>query len=152
MIISLLSLHEEGLLQTTFASHENYYHCVSFNVMTSRSITDDGNLTHLLGERSKVPDHSAIIVEFRTLHESLNRHNDPTNNRNSHGQKCYKLKSIPNDFITSDLSKLALQTIITRIESARETQGEIDAIYETLCYVIVTEMNNSVPAFDISKR
>ena len=89
--------------------------------MTSRSIVNDGNLTHLLGERSKVPDHSAIVFEFRTKYEPQLRADDVTNAQNS-----YKLKSIPADFMSSDLSKLALQTIITRIESARETQDKID--------------------------
>ena len=127
--------------------HENFEQCVSFKVMTSRSIVNDGNLTHLLRERSQVPDHSAIVFEFRTKYEPQLRKDDVTN-----AQKRYKLKSIPADFMSSSLSKLALQTIITRIESARETQDEIDVIYENLCDVIVSEMNTSIPVFDTGKR
>ena len=126
--------------------HENFDQCVSFKIMTSRSVVNDGNLTHLPGERSKVPDHSAIVLEFRTKHEIHSKDNATS------AQKRYKLKSLPNDFMSSNLSKLALQTIITRIEFARETQGEIDAIYENLCDVIVSEMNTSIPVFDSSKK
>ena len=115
--------------------------------MTSRSIVTDGNLTHLLGDGSKVPDHSAIVFELRTKYKPILRNDYFIN-----APKRYNLKSIPNGFMSSDLFKLALQTIITRIESARETQGEIDVIYENLCEVIVSEMNASIPIFDTSKR
>ena len=44
--------------------------------------------------------------------------------------------------------------VIDRIESARETQSEIDdtCIYENLCNVIFTEMYNMIPCFDTSRR
>ena len=42
--------------------------------------------------------------------------------------------------------------VINRIESARETQSEIDNAYENLCDVIFTEMNNMIPCFDTSRR
>ena len=128
--------------------HENFDQCVNFKVMTSRSVIDKGNLTQLLGERSTVPDHSALIVEFQLLHV-LSKHDDVTSMTG--GKKWFKLESIQNDFMSSDLSRQALQTMISRIESARETQGEIDLIYENLCNVITTEMENSIPIFDTSK-
>ena len=53
--------------------------------------------------------------------------------------------------MSSDLSRLALQTMISRTESARETQGEVDSIYENLYNAITTEMENSIPVFDTSK-
>ena len=130
--------------------HENFDQCVNFKVMTSRSIIDKGNLTQLLGERSKVPDHSALIVEFQSLNV-LSKHDDVTSNWTTGGKKWFKLKSIPNDFMSSDLSRLALQTMISRIDSARETQGEVDSVYENLCKVITTEKENSIPIFDTSK-
>ena len=54
--------------------------------------------------------------------------------------------------MSSDLSRLALQAVITKIESARETQSEIDNIYATLCDAIITEMDNCIPLCDTSKR
>ena len=48
--------------------HDVMENCVSFKVRTARSIIEDGNLSGLLGERSKAPDHSALIVEFQTSH------------------------------------------------------------------------------------
>lgn len=50
------------------------------------------------------------------------------------------------------MSKLALQYIIQKIESARETQTEIDNIYTNLCDVIIAEMDNLIPCFDTIKK
>ena len=48
--------------------HDFMENCVSFKVRIARSIIEDGNLSGLLGERSKAPDHSTLIAEFQTSH------------------------------------------------------------------------------------
>ena len=108
--------------------HETLELCNYFKVLTSRSIIEDANLFPHLGERSKVPDHSALTVEFRTLHSAQNLEGNSAHTGCLNGAKRYKLRSIPNEFLSSDLSKLALQNIIGRTESARETQNEINNI------------------------
>ena len=130
--------------------HDVIKDCMSFKVRTARSIIQDGNLAGLLGERCKAPDHSALIVEFRTSH--IHTDNNETDSDNVCDNKRYKLRSIPYDFMSSDISRLALQAVITKIESARETQSEIDNIYATLCDAIITEMDNCIPLCDTSKR
>ena len=50
------------------------------------------------------------------------------------------------------MSKLAIQSVIRRIESARDTQNEVDDIYSTLCSLIIAEMDANIPTFDTSKR
>ena len=42
--------------------------------------------------------------------------------------------------------------MIQRIESARETQNEVDDIYSTLCKLLVAEMDANILTFDTSKR
>ena len=71
---------------------------------TMRSIIADRKLTCLLDERSKAPDHSALITEICISHFS-NSHQSVNNN--TCDRKKYKLNSIPQDFLSSDLSKLA---------------------------------------------
>ena len=51
----------------------------------------------------------------------------------------------------SDLSRLAILDIIQKIESARETQTNIDSIYEELCSTILNEMNDKIPKYDTSR-
>ena len=130
--------------------HDTMAQCVNFKVRTARSIIEDGNLFGLLGDRSKAPDHSALITEFRTSHIGTGFYTDE--NDVTCEKKRYKLKSTPRDFLSSDLLKLALQTIILKIESARETQTEIDTIYNDLCNVITTEMDKCIPRFETGKK
>ena len=104
----------------------------------------------MLGERSKPPDHSALITEFRTSHILVDK-SEPESD-SGFDRKCYKLKSIPRDFMTSDTSKRALQNIISKIESARETQTETDNIYTGLCDAIISEMDRCIPLFDTSNK
>ena len=130
--------------------HDVMEKCVSFKVRTARSIIEDGNLSTLLGERSKAPDHSALITEFRTSH--IHTDNYVAESDNTCDRKRYKLKSIPLDFLSSDISELALQAIILKTESARETQSEINNFYVDLCDVIITEMDNWIPRCDTGKK
>ncbi|CAG2190910.1 unnamed protein product [Mytilus edulis] len=111
------------------------------------SIVEQSNLFSLLGERSKVPDHSVLIAEFKTTCTYSTKSQVP---QECVENKRYKLKSIPNDLFASDLSKIALQSIITQIERTRETQTNIDEIYSKLCDVIIDEMNDKIPRFSTS--
>ena len=90
--------------------HHVMENCMSFKVRTARSIIEDGNLSGLLGERSKAPDHSALIAEFQTSHICTDNYD--THNEEASDRKRYKLKAIPRDFLSSNISRLALQDII----------------------------------------
>ena len=103
------------------------------------------------GERSRAPDHSALIAEFRTSHIHTDNYYEADNDE-ACDRKRYKLKAIPRDFLSSNISRLALQAIISKIETARETQSEIDTIYASLCDAIITEMDNCIPRCDTSKK
>ncbi|CAG2236293.1 unnamed protein product [Mytilus edulis] len=69
----------------------------SFQVITARSIVENFNLFEFLGERSKVPDHSVILTEFKT-YEEANESYQVTSSL----PKRYKLNSIPNDFLAKN--------------------------------------------------
>ena len=103
----------------------------------------------VLHERSKIPDHSILLAEFR-IHDTTCQ--SPPSSSATCSTKRYKLNAIPVDFLSSNISKLALQSVIQRIESARETQNEVDDIYSTLCKLLVAEMDANIPNFDTSKR
>ena len=47
--------------------------------------------------------------------------------------------------MSSETAKLAISNLISRIQSARETQTEMDSVYENLCSIIKTELHNTVP-------
>ena len=94
-----------------------------------------------------VPDHSVLLSEIKIFQD--------VNNNQRHVSdvpKRYKLKLIPNDFFESELRKVALQNLISRIETTRETQSQLDIIYSDLCNLILDEMNDKIPIFDTSNR
>ncbi|CAC5408597.1 unnamed protein product [Mytilus coruscus] len=57
------------------------------------------------------------------------------------------------DIINSlDLTRIAIHTLISRIETARETQDNIDVIYTELCDTIINEMDKNIPCYDSSSK
>ena len=72
--------------------------------------------------------------------------------REKFNPKVFKLKRIPDNFLSSDLSKSAFTRLIRQIELCRENQNGIDDLYETFSKTVYDEMNKNIPSFDTSKR
>ena len=88
------------------------------------------------------------------MRSSTSIKNSKIHSDNDINVKCdpkYKLKRIPDNFVQSELSRHALLEIIQVIESTRETQNNVDVIYESLCNAILGEMNDRIPKYDTSK-
>ena len=100
--------------------HDNYSAIKYFKVLTVQSIVDSHSLHGLLGERSRLPDHSVLVTEFETGY----RHTFKTNTTQTatSGAGRFNLKRIHSNFMESELSRLAISQIIARIERCRETQ------------------------------
>lgn len=64
----------------------------------------------------------------------------------------FNLNRIPTDFMSSELTRMTLLNIISSIERCRESQSDIDAIYQKLCDCIITEMNNYVQKITMSSK
>jgi len=52
----------------------------------------------------------------------------------------------------SEIARTTIRNLITHIETCRETQCEIDDIYERLCEIIKPEMNDAVPVFTPKRK
>ena len=88
-----ISTRGKAVVDYICVPHDVIKDCMSFKIRTARSIIQDGNLAGLLGERCKAPDHSALIVEFRTSH--IHTDNNETDSDNVCDNKRYKLRSGP---------------------------------------------------------
>ncbi|VDI49336.1 Hypothetical predicted protein [Mytilus galloprovincialis] len=121
--------------------------CSSFQVITTRSVIEQNNLFQFLGERSKIPDHSILLAEFKTL-TNISEYSSSKIDKS----KRFRLKSVPNDFLGFGLQKAAIQTLIQRIETTRETQSHVNNIYSDLCTLIGDEMNSKIPIYDASRK
>ncbi|CAC5360994.1 unnamed protein product [Mytilus coruscus] len=123
--------------------HDSLSNYDNFKVLPIQNIVDIHKLQPLIGERSKLPDHSVIICHLKlTVTDLIDEAQpiDPLFNRSR-----YRLDRIPGDFMSSELRRLAIVNIIDQIERIRETQENIDMIYSDLCNVIVAEMDEKIP-------
>ncbi|VDH98618.1 Hypothetical predicted protein [Mytilus galloprovincialis] len=117
-----------------------------FRVLTVQSIVDDFKLHDLIGSKSKLPDHSAIVSEF-----NITRHCLATQTKNTRSScSRFKLNQIPLDFMTSDIKRTALLNLIEQIERCRETQDNVDKIYTELCSIIFSEMTDKIPKVEFN--
>ena len=134
--------------------HDIFKQCQTFEVIPVNSVIQEHNLQNLLGHRSKAPDHAFILTEFDTglSFTDTNSNLHPDNNVHLKCEPKYKLNRIPDDFMQSDLSRNAILEIIRTIEGMRESQNNVDAIYERLTDTIINEMNDKIPKYDTSKR
>jgi hypothetical protein len=64
----------------------------------------------------------------------------------------YNLKQMRTDFMTSDVCKQAMLKVIQNIECNRETQEELDGIYECFSENVIHEMNRSIPYIDCTDK
>ena len=66
--------------------------------------------------------------------------------------KFYKLKRIPENSLGSPLAQNAFLGIIRNIQLCRETQNNIENVYDDLCVKLYKEMNDNIPSFDWSNK
>ena len=134
--------------------HDCFSFCENFEVISPTSIINNYNMQSLLGERSRVPDHNFLcftykyMTDFRDNEEASVKvtSNSPFNT------KVFKLKRIPENFLTSELARNAFLDIICNIERCRENQNHIDRLYEEFCNTLIKQMNENIPSFDCSKK
>lgn len=126
--------------------HDQYTKCTSFKVVSMQSIVDDCVLHGLLGVRSRLPDHSAIITEFTTVHSGNVGQSSSAGQEIRHER--YKVRTVSDDFMDSYIARLAIINCISRIETCRETQCDMDTIYGNLCEAIKDEMNRNLPKYE----
>lgn len=110
-----------------------------FNVATLYTIVEEFKLHYkFIGEKSKLPDHSAITCDFN-ISDCCNV-SDAI--RTKHRKNRFQLHRIPSDFMQDfmTLRRSALIATVDLIENSRKSQECIDEIYEKECDIISNEM------------
>ena len=136
--------------------HECYKNCSNFRVISPESLVHRHNLQHLLGPRSKLPDHYFLTFDFSYSYYSIPSDNNtckemPENTQKPFIDRKYKLNRLPSNFMNSNICRPAFTELINRIELCRENQNNIDLVYDSFCDTLIREMNDSVPYFDCTK-
>ncbi|VDI48001.1 Hypothetical predicted protein, partial [Mytilus galloprovincialis] len=129
--------------------HDSFNDFRNFKVLTTQDIVDNNNLQGLIGDKSKLPDHSVITCEFKVTHCNLVNNTESSNQSNTPSR--HRLDRIPLDFMSSDLMRQTLLNLIGQIEHSRETQENVDKIYDNLCNLIIAEMDDKIPKTSSNK-
>ena len=135
--------------------HDNFSEFQSFQVISPSSLVAKYNLHDCIGERSRLPDHYILKCEFRyreVINDDTSSKQKTLPNRTLFNCRKFKLKQIPEAFFSSDLVRRAFLDLINRIESSRETQQNVDYVYDQFCDTLIKKMNSTIPSFHCSKR
>ena len=139
--------------------------CKAFSVFTPRELLSRyGNVQAAdVPVDGHIPDHSLLLLEVttcqysngdaRSTHDkSATRgiHSSPYFNDNHVFYKRFKIDSVPDDFCGSEMSKLAILSLIDRLEADMDSQHQIDAIYSDICSLYHTELNKFFRSNNIS--
>ena len=115
-----------------------------FKVVSCSDIVQQQRLEPLLTRNCKVPDHAVLSCNFSvttTVQTELacNVGWEPIN---ADEPIKYNVQNIPEDFMHN---QEGIVPLIEQIIQCRETQGEIDLVYNNLCELILNEMNDKLP-------
>lgn len=145
-----VSSRGKSVVDYIWVPQDNYVQCVDFCVDLCSDLIERYNLENYISEKSKVPDHSILSLIFNvdqlydhTTSTSMDYNSQDVNS----GTKIFKTKRLPDDFLESDLAKLAIQSLINDIEQWRESQEEVDIVYDKFLKCMNDEMESRLPSF-----
>ncbi|CAG2226762.1 unnamed protein product [Mytilus edulis] len=138
--------------------HDIIGSCKDFKIVPCGDVVGAEGIQNLIDTRCKIPDHAFLVFDYHyryNLNSELGNGNKTDINndvKTDQNRKHFKLRSIPADFMCSDIIKQTINELIRTIEICREEQGEIDSIYAAFCDTVFREMEDKVPFTDCSKR
>jgi hypothetical protein len=102
---------------------------------------------HLLGERSKLRDHSILTFEFTVDSQSA----IPEVKENVKKTR-FNYRQIAMNFRNSNTAIDAINRFINIIELCRKTQSEIGNTHDLFCESVFREMTETIPKYDWSTK
>ena len=113
--------------------------CTLFKVITANQMIESIGCMDLIGERSKVPDHSLLILGFTVGYGTKT---NLTRERDQQVKQCKKgvSRKLPIDFLCSNMRCKALADLVDRQQVCFTTQDMLDSWYGDLCELVHDEM------------
>ena len=136
----------KSVVDYLFCPHNMIEMCSDFSVMTCKDMADRYGYAHLVGHRSKLPDHSLLKVKITIVNSASQQADIPRPNTDSPSSEVkYNVKNIPNDFFSSAESRNCLIELINAQELAIECQDTVNRYYNDLISCIFQEMDRYLP-------
>ena len=139
-----------SVIDYILVSHDTYEKCSNFRVKQCDDLVNEYNLYHLLGERSKIPDHALLCVdiEYSYICSSQDVLNVmlptkvPANNRI---REKYNCKSLPCEFLDNDIANNRFENIMQSIMCAETNQENVNSVYQDITDLLINEMDRFLP-------
>ena len=122
--------------------HSTLEKCDSFKVHLVKVLIDPTNNTV-----ESLPDHSVpeLCIKMGFTSDMITGDTDICFNDSDKSckqtRRKYDGKNMPNSFLSSEIARLAISKCVETMLTSKETQTEIDSLYDSVCDVYYAEMN-----------
>lgn len=118
-----LSPRGHSIVDYVCVPHDIYTKCKKFRIVYCNELVEQFNLTNLLGEKSKIPDHAAVMFDL-----NVQSYVPLPEETMENTKKRFNLRRIPPNFMNSENVRNAICDLITKIETCREVQKQVNDI------------------------
>lgn len=128
----------------------------NFRVDLANTLVEKCGACNLIGDSSKVPDHSMLTVNLQCGYNPSNNtsKNNNSNNNDESGQKykLYRFQNLNSQSLNSPVWQNALRIIIDRLLSDCHEQSVLDDLYDSFCGQLFSELDNCLGYKYVSKK
>ena len=143
----------KSLVDYIVVPHENLSSCVHFSVTSCNDILSDFNLVHLIGNNSKVPDHSLLSLTVETSMVITNDKRiamDHVRPQNINTIR-YSFKNVPNEYMNSEAFRELASKFLVDIDLCRDTLPCVDTLYNNFIKLLQVEMDDHLRRINFNK-
>ena len=118
----------------------------NFDVISCNSVVEDFNLYSLISERSKLPDHSILSIDFM-FNDSKNVNTLSSKRRsvNEFTTIRYDYRCIPNEFMNNENINSDIYALYDTVENIVDPVPYIDSYIECFNNIVKREINTHLP-------
>ena len=141
-----ISIRGKAVVDYIATSHDAINRCLEFSVYTPTELVDlvGHEAINLIDERSRLPDHSVLLLRFQATDIGLLR--SASQDPSCPSQVKRRNRNYPEDFLSSDMSSRALSDLLEQLQATQKSQTDIDRWYNNLCDFLHSEMDKFCPA------
>ena len=127
--------------------HDVFNSCSTFEIFPITQFIETNDMTTLVSENCKIPDHSPLSLKFRTNVLCDTEHDTNQSmieDANVDQCKRYKYNTMSPEFLRSETWVSVLDNLINRLDKVHPLQSEIDEFYDEMTSEVFNEMDKYI--------
>ena len=143
-----ISSRGRAVVDYIITPHDCLETCIDLKVITPSEILSNNPICiDLIGEKSRLPDHSLLMFKFK-----INAAIEFCSSENDSGINLFKRRPriFPDNFLSSNMCRMALLELMGNLEGRVITQSNIDNWYGLFCDIMDREMNKNLSRKSLS--